>query len=123
MTLEEAVVAVLLAGLVAYAVLGGADFGAGVWDLTAGGPERGARIRGMVKRSMGPVWEANHVWLIFCLVVLWTAFSEAFASITLTLFVPLSIAAMPLAAPESSARVRNARARSGAPTRTESPAK
>ena len=94
MTLEEAVVAVLLAGLVAYAVLGGADFGAGVWDLTAGGPERGARIRGMVKRSMGPVWEANHVWLIFVLVVFWTGFPTAFAAVMDTLYVPLFLAAL-----------------------------
>src|SRR6478752_10669449 len=80
-------------GVVAYALFGGADFGAGFWDLTAGGAERGARPRALVDHSIGPVWEANHVWLIFCLVVLWTAFSEAFASITTTLLVPLTIAA------------------------------
>ena len=60
----------------------------------AGGAERGERPRALIDHSIGPVWEANHVWLIFTLVVLWTAFSEAFASITLTLFVPLSIAAL-----------------------------
>ena len=65
----------------------------GFWDLTAGGADRGAAPAALVDHSIGPVWEANHVWLIFCLVVLWTAFSEAFASITLTLFVPLSLAA------------------------------
>ena len=54
----------------------------------------GAEPRSVISHSIGPVWEANHVWLIFCLVVLWTAFSEAFASIMLTLFVPLSIAAL-----------------------------
>ena len=53
--------AVLVLGLVMYSVLGGADFGAGFWDLTAGGAGRGARVRGMLKRSMSPVWEANHV--------------------------------------------------------------
>ena len=84
--------ALVVAGLTAYAVLGGADFGAGVWDLTAGGAERGGRVRGMVQRSMAPVWEANHVWLIFVLVILWTAFGEAFGSIFSTLFIPLSLA-------------------------------
>src|SRR5262245_38050254 len=81
-------------GITAYALFGGADFGAGFWDLTAGGARRGAEPRSVISHSIGPVWEANHVWLIFCLVVLWTAFSEAFASIMLTLFVPLSIAAL-----------------------------
>jgi cytochrome bd ubiquinol oxidase subunit II len=93
-TLEESVVAILLAGLTAYAILGGADFGAGFWDLSAGGAERGARIRGMVKRSMGPVWEANHVWLIFVLVVFWTGFPKAFAAVMDTLYVPLFLAAL-----------------------------
>jgi cytochrome d ubiquinol oxidase subunit II len=74
-------------------VFGGADFGAGFWDLTAGGPDRGARPRSLIEHSIGPVWEANHVWLIFVFVVTWTAFSEAYASIMLTLFVPLTIAA------------------------------
>jgi cytochrome d ubiquinol oxidase subunit II len=91
---STAVAAVLLLAVVAYAVFGGADFGAGFWDLTAGGTERGRRPRGAIERSIGPVWEANHVWLIFIFVVLWTSFSEAYASITLTLFVPLTIAAL-----------------------------
>jgi cytochrome d ubiquinol oxidase subunit II len=89
----EAVAVVLFLGVTAYAVFGGADFGAGFWDLVAGGAARGDRPRALVDHSIGPVWEANHVWLIFCLVVLWTAFSEAFQSITLTLFVPLTLAA------------------------------
>ena len=87
------IAALLLAGVTTYAVFGGADFGAGFWDLVAGGPAAGERPRDLIDHSIGPVWEANHVWLIFCLVVLWTGFSEAFASITLTLFVPLTIAA------------------------------
>jgi cytochrome d ubiquinol oxidase subunit II len=90
--LPELCLALIIAGLTAYAVLGGADFGAGFWDLTAGGAERGGRVRGMVQRSMGPVWEANHVWLIFVLVVFWTCFPTAFGSITSTLYVPLFIA-------------------------------
>jgi cytochrome bd ubiquinol oxidase subunit II len=94
MGLEEGALAVLMLGVVAYAVLGGADFGAGFWDLTAGGAKRGARLRGMVKRSMGPVWEANHVWLIFVLVIFWTAFPVAFGPVMQTLYVPLFLAGL-----------------------------
>jgi len=68
------VAVVLLAALVAYAVLGGADFGAGFWDLTAGPPGKGDAPRELIERSIGPVWEANHVWLIFIFVVTWSAF-------------------------------------------------
>ncbi|UJA20496.1 cytochrome d ubiquinol oxidase subunit II [Thermoleophilia bacterium SCSIO 60948] len=92
--LVDLCVAVLLLGIVLYAVLGGADFGAGFWDLTAGGAERGSRIRGMVKAAMGPVWEANHVWLIFVLVVFWTAFPIAFGATMQTLYIPLFLAAV-----------------------------
>jgi cytochrome bd ubiquinol oxidase subunit II len=91
---STAVAFVLLLGVVAYAVFGGADFGAGFWDLTAGGPQKGEHPRRVIEHSIGPVWEANHVWLIFIFVILWTSFSEAYASITLTLFVPLTIAAL-----------------------------
>jgi cytochrome d ubiquinol oxidase subunit II len=92
--LPDLAAAVLLIGLTAYAVLGAADFGAGFWDLTAGGAERGARLRGMIKRSMGPVWEANHVWLIFVLVIMWTCFPRAFGPLMETLYVPLFLAAV-----------------------------
>jgi cytochrome d ubiquinol oxidase subunit II len=92
--LSTAAALVLFFGVTAYAVFAGADFGAGFWDLVAGDADRGARPRALVDHSIGPVWEANHVWLIFCLVVLWTGFSVAFASITLTLFVPLTLAAL-----------------------------
>jgi cytochrome bd ubiquinol oxidase subunit II len=91
---STAVAIVLLLAVVAYAVFGGAEFGAGFWDLTAGGPERGQHPRDVIERSIDPVWEANHVWLIFIFVILWTSFPEAYASITLTLFVPLTIAAL-----------------------------
>jgi len=84
---------VLFVGVTAYAVFGGADFGAGFWDLVAGGAARGEAPRAVIDHSIGPVWEANHVWLIFVFVVLWTGFPEAYASIMLTLYVPLSIAA------------------------------
>lgn len=92
--LPELAVALALIALTGYVVLGGADFGAGFWDLTAGGAERGAPVRAMIKRSMSPVWEANHVWLIFLLVVLWTAFPEAFGSIMSTLALPIFLAAL-----------------------------
>jgi cytochrome d ubiquinol oxidase subunit II len=92
--LPDLAAALTLVGLTAYVVLGGADFGAGFWDLTAGGAERGAPVRAMIKRGMSPVWEANHVWLIFVLVMLWTAFPEAFGSISSTLAVPLFLAAL-----------------------------
>ena len=86
-------VAFILAGMAAYTVLAGADFGAGLWTLLAVGP--GAqRIRDQARHAMGPVWEANHVWLIFVLVVFWTAYPVAFGSITSTLAAPLLIAAI-----------------------------
>jgi len=86
--------AFIVLGISAYAVLGSADFGAGFWDLTAGGARGGGRLRGMIQRSMAPVWEANHVWLIFVLVIAWTAFPIAFGSIFSTLYIPLFLAAI-----------------------------
>ena len=68
----DAVAVVLWVGVTIYAVFGGADFGAGFWSLLAGGGERGRRARELIDWAIGPVWEANHVWLIFVLVVLWT---------------------------------------------------
>jgi cytochrome d ubiquinol oxidase subunit II len=91
--LAEVPLALALAGLAAYAVLGGADFGAGFWYLAPAGRSSGA-IREHAYRSMGPVWEANHVWLIFVLVVFWTAYPVAFSSIASTLSLPLFIAAV-----------------------------
>jgi cytochrome d ubiquinol oxidase subunit II len=84
----------VLAGLVFYMVLGGADFGAGIWQMLAGGGARGDRVRQHAHESMAPVWEANHVWLIFVLTVTWTSYPAAFASIATTLSVPLFIAAV-----------------------------
>jgi cytochrome d ubiquinol oxidase subunit II len=88
-TLVDAIVLVLFGGVLAYGVFGGADFGSGFWDLFAGGPARGADLRRRIDRSVGPVWEANHVWLIFILVYLWTAFPKAFAALATALYVPL----------------------------------
>jgi cytochrome d ubiquinol oxidase subunit II len=88
----------LFAGVVAYAVLAGADFGAGFWDLTAGGAESGRAPRHLIDLALAPVWEANHVWLIFCLVMLWTGFPTAFAAIMTTLYLPLGLAALGIVA-------------------------
>jgi cytochrome bd ubiquinol oxidase subunit II len=90
----DAVAGVLWVGVTFYIVFGGADFGGGFWSLVAGRDDRARRARELIDWAIGPVWEANHVWLIFVLVVLWTAFSEAFASIFSTLFIPLSLAAL-----------------------------
>ncbi|HWD85267.1 MAG TPA: cytochrome d ubiquinol oxidase subunit II [Solirubrobacteraceae bacterium] len=84
----------VMAGLVFYTVLAGADFGAGIWQLIAGRGEAGERIRQHAHESMAPVWEANHVWLIFVLTVTWTAYPTAFGSIASTLSIPLFIAAV-----------------------------
>jgi cytochrome bd-type quinol oxidase subunit 2 len=92
-SLAEVVLGVMFVGLIAYGLFGGADFGAGIWDLLAGGTRRGARQRALIEHSIGPVWEANHVWLIFVLVVLWTAFAGAFAAVASTLYIPLTLAA------------------------------
>ena len=94
MSSANAVAAVLVVGITMYAVFGGADFGAGLWSLLAGGGDRGRRPRELIDWAIGPVWEANHVWLIFVLVVLWTGFGTAFEAIFSTLFIPLSLAAL-----------------------------
>jgi cytochrome bd ubiquinol oxidase subunit II len=81
-----------LIGLALYGVLGGADFGAGFWQLVAGRGENAQRIREHAHHSMAPVWEANHVWLIFVLTVVWTAYPAALGSMASTLCVALLIA-------------------------------
>ena len=86
-----ATAAVMFVALAAYALFGGADFGGGIWDLLAGGARRGAAARELIDESITPVWEANHVWLIFVLVLLWTGFPPAFAAIMTALFIPLSL--------------------------------
>jgi cytochrome d ubiquinol oxidase subunit II len=83
-----------LVGLAFYTVLGGADFGAGFWQLTAGRGRQADAIREHAHSAMAPVWEANHVWLIFVLTVVWTAYPTAFGSIASTLSIPLFIAAL-----------------------------
>jgi cytochrome d ubiquinol oxidase subunit II len=94
MELVEAPLVLVLVGLAAYTVLGGADFGAGFWFLLSGRGADRSQLREHTFHAMGPVWEANHVWLIFVLVVCWTAYPVAFGSIASTLAVPLFIAAV-----------------------------
>ena len=89
--MAEVPLILILVGISAYVVLGGADFGAGLWELTARG-ERGTALRDHTHRAMAPVWEANHVWLIFVLVMAWTCYPEAFGSIVSTLTIPLFVA-------------------------------
>jgi cytochrome bd ubiquinol oxidase subunit II len=92
MTLAALVAAAMFIGVIAYALLAGADFGSGFYDLTAGGGRSGAELRTLIDHSIGPVWEANHVWLIYVLVMWWTGFPKAFAAATTTLFIPLMLA-------------------------------
>jgi cytochrome d ubiquinol oxidase subunit II len=94
MSVEVVVAVIMWASVTLYAVLAGADFGAGLWDLVAGGSRRGARPRALIDMAIGPVWEVNHVWLVVCLVLLWTGFPSAFRAIMLTLYVPLGLAAV-----------------------------
>jgi cytochrome d ubiquinol oxidase subunit II len=92
-TAADAILILLWAGLTAYALFGGADFGAGFWDLLGGG-RRTDTIRALIEDTIGPVWEANHVWLIFALVVVWTAFPSVFAAVASTLYIPLTAVAI-----------------------------
>ncbi|MFI6181140.1 cytochrome d ubiquinol oxidase subunit II [Nonomuraea sp. NPDC051191] len=94
MPLPQIMLAVMWVGLTAYVLFGGADFGGGVWDLLAGGAERGRRRRDLVEHSIGPIWEANHVWLIFVIVLAWTGVPSVFASVASTLYIPLTLVAL-----------------------------
>jgi cytochrome d ubiquinol oxidase subunit II len=106
----------ILAGLVLYVVLGGADFGAGIWQLTAGRGPEADRLRDHAHHSMAPVWEANHVWLIFVLTVFWTSYPTAFGSVASTLSVPLFLAGMGIVL-RGAAYALRAGARAGRETR------
>jgi len=85
---------VLLAVITAYATFGGADFGAGFWNLLAGGDVAGQRPRKLIEDSITPVWESNHVWLIFALVLFWTGYPKAFSAVMSADAVPLWLAAL-----------------------------
>ena len=93
MTLVNVMAAVMWLGVTCYALFGGADFGAGFWDLVAGSAKGGAKQRKLIEHSIGPIWEANHVWLIFVLVTMWTCFPVLFGSVTSTLWIPFMLAA------------------------------
>jgi cytochrome d ubiquinol oxidase subunit II len=82
---EEIVAGIGMLAAIAYAVLGGADFGGGIWDLFASGPRRNAQKQA-IAHAMGPVWEANHVWLIFLIVILFSCFPAAYAALSIGLF-------------------------------------
>lgn len=89
-TIAKVLAAIILAALTAYVLFGGADFGGGVWDLLASGPRK-TQHRDLVAHAIGPVWEANHVWLILAMVLLFTCFPRAFARIAIALHVPLTL--------------------------------
>lgn len=91
MTLPYITLLILWISLIAYAVLGGADFGGGIWDFFASGPQA-ERQRRLIGHALGPVWEANHVWLIFLIVGLFTAFPLAFSVLSTALIVPFTLA-------------------------------
>jgi cytochrome bd ubiquinol oxidase subunit II len=90
MSLELLVAGAMLVSLTLYSLLGGADYGGGVWDLFARGP-RANDQRALIAHAIGPIWEANHVWLILVIVILFTAFPHAFATIATALHIPLSL--------------------------------
>ena len=88
--LPEIIAALIVVALCAYVITGGADFGGGVWDLLASGPRR-EQQRELISQSLAPIWEANHVWLIVVVVMLFTAFPSAFSTIAIYLHIPLTI--------------------------------
>ena len=88
--MPEVIAGIAVLALNAYALLGGADFGGGVWDLFASGPRREAQ-RTLIAESIAPIWEANHVWLIVVVVVLFTAFPDAFGTLGVVLHIPITI--------------------------------
>ncbi|MFJ7154434.1 cytochrome d ubiquinol oxidase subunit II [Streptomyces sp. NPDC101118] len=88
----DLIAVVLLLAVAAYACAGGTDYGAGFWDLTAGGARRGRRARWLVDHAMAPVWEVNNVWLVFVLVIMWTGFPVLFQAVFSAMWVPLALA-------------------------------
>jgi cytochrome d ubiquinol oxidase subunit II len=90
LSLSNVLAAIILMALTAYVLFGGADFGGGVWDLLASGPRRNSQ-RDLIAHAISPVWEANHVWLILAIVLLFTCFPPAFSRIAIALHVPLTL--------------------------------
>ncbi|MGW6356920.1 cytochrome d ubiquinol oxidase subunit II [Streptomyces sp. NPDC055092] len=94
--MAELIAWVLVIAIAAYACAGGTDYGAGFWDLLAGGAERGKQPRRLIDQAMAPVWEANNVWLIFVLVIMWTGFPTMFQAVFSAMWLPLALAAVGL---------------------------
>jgi cytochrome d ubiquinol oxidase subunit II len=94
MSRADVLVGVLWLGLTLYTLFGGADYGGGIWHLVAGRTRSGAAQRDLVEHAIGPVWEANHVWLIFVITLFWTVFPPAFAAFAATLYIPLTLVAL-----------------------------
>jgi cytochrome bd ubiquinol oxidase subunit II len=92
--IADVIAVVLLLAVAAYACAGGTDYGAGFWDLSAGGAERGKRPRWLIDHAMAPVWEVNNVWLIFVLVIMWTGFPVFFQRVFTAMWLPLALAAV-----------------------------
>ncbi len=107
-TPAELLLFVMMAGLALYALFGGADFGAGIWHLVGGRGTPGEDRRRLVEHSIGPVWEANHVWLIFVIVLFWTGFPSVFAAVMSTLYIPLTLVALGIIARGSAFAFRKA---------------
>lgn len=114
MTAADGTAAILVIAVTLYACTGLADYGAGFWDLLAGGRERGRRPRALIDTALTPIWEANHVWLVFLLVTCWTGFGLAFGRLMSTLFIPLSLAALGIVLRGANFALRKDAARAGA---------
>jgi cytochrome d ubiquinol oxidase subunit II len=114
MTAAEIVAGIIVFGITLYAWSGLADYGAGFWDLLAGGKSDGRRVRGLIDEVVTPVWEANHVWLIFILVTCWSGFGLLFGAVMTTLFVPLALAVFGIVLRGANFAFRKDAARAGA---------
>ena len=108
MILANLLIGTMWVALTAYVLLGGADFGAGWWALLTGRSRYGSRQRELIDHSIGPVWEANHVWLIFVIVLCWSGFPAVFASVSSTMYIPLTLVALGIIARGSAFAFRKA---------------
>src|SRR4051812_32586796 len=90
MRAELVIAAALAVALIAYVIAGGADFGGGVWDLFASGPRK-RQQRDLIEHAIGPIWEANHVWLILAIVLMFSGFPKAFAALSTAFHLPLTL--------------------------------
>src|SRR5260370_25636619 len=88
--LETLIATIMVASLIVYALMGGADYGGGMWDLLGSGP-RAKRQRHAIVEAIAPIWEANHVWLILVVVLLFSGFPRAFSAIMIALHIPITV--------------------------------